>query len=59
MTDRFNDPINAVRKKYQADYMDSANTLFINSLNFVATNYEDTYATVEKLQVTVNKNHKS
>ena len=44
--DRFTEFALGVKQKYRPEWLDSENALFINKLNFVAKNYEDTHALV-------------
>jgi hypothetical protein len=54
--DRFDEFAMGVKRKFRPDWLDSENTLFINKLNFVTTNYEDTFKTVKNLKTTVYQN---
>ena len=44
--DRFDEFALGVKQAYRPEWLESENALFINKLNFVAKNYEDTYKTV-------------
>ena len=44
--DRFDQPGMGVKQSFRPDWLDSENHIFINKLNFVAKNYEETHKTV-------------
>jgi hypothetical protein len=46
-TDRFNEFSMGVKQKFRPDWLDSENTIFINKLNFVTTNFEDMHKSVK------------
>ena len=51
--DRFDEFAMGVKRKFRPDWLDSENTIFINKLNFVTNNYEDTHKSVKGLKTTV------
>lgn len=44
--DRFDDVYMGVKKQYRPDWLTHDNKIFINKLNFVAKNYEQTHKSV-------------
>lgn len=46
--DRFDDVYMGVKKQYRPDWLTHENKLFINKLNFVAKNYEQTHKSVSR-----------
>jgi len=57
-TDRFNEFAMGVKKKFRPDWLDSENSIFINKLNFITNNFEETQKTVKSLKNTVYNNQK-
>lgn len=45
-SDRFNEFAMGVKKAFRPDWLEEENKLFINKLNFVAKNFEDSYNSV-------------
>lgn len=56
--DRFDEFAMGVKKKFRPDWLDSENTIFINKLNFLTNNFEDTHKSVKSLKTTVYRDHK-
>ena len=44
--DRFDDVYMGVKKQYRPDWLTHENKIFVNKLNFVAKNYEQTHKSV-------------
>lgn len=47
--DRFDDVYMGVKKQYRPDWLTHENKLFINKLNFVAKNYDQTHKSVRRM----------
>ena len=56
--DRFDEFALGVKKKFRPDWLDSENTIFINKLNFVTNNFQETHKNVKQLKTTVYQNQK-
>ena len=54
--DRFDEFALGVKKKFRPDWLDSENTIFINKLNFVTNNFQETHKNVKQLKTTVYQN---
>lgn len=55
---RFDEFAMGVKRKFRPDWLDSENTMFINKLNFVTNNYEDTHNIVKGLKTTIYNTYK-
>ena len=56
--DRFDEFTMGVKKKFRPDWLDSENTIFINKLNFITKNYNETHQMMLNLKSTVYDDHK-
>lgn len=56
--DRFDEFALGVKKKFRPEWLDSENKMFINKMNFVCKNFEETHKTTKKLKSTVFTEHK-
>ena len=55
--DRFDEVFMGVKKKFKPDWLDTENKMFINKLNFVCKNYEQTHKSVSYYSLYHQKDH--
>lgn len=57
--DRFDEFALGVKQKFRPDWLDSENKLFVNKLNYVCTNFDETQKTAKNLKKTVYTEHQT